>query len=566
MKKFAATFFVTGLMMLTVVSAQSLKDGVNDLYAERYKSAQATFEKLLAANPNNIEATYWLGQTHIEADNIKAAQDVYSKALLASANAPLVIVGMGHVELLQKKVEDARQRFEAAITMSRGRKGDDPDILNAVGRAIVDAYNDKEKIGDINYAVEKLETAVQRDPKNAMIYLNLGNAYRKARPGEGGGKAFENYTKAADLDNSFAPPSYQLAQLFNTQKNWELFEKYLNDAINKDPKFAPAYYDLYYLKLGKLDFTAAEEYAKKFIANSDPDVQNDYLRVQTLWAKKSFDEAIAGAKDIIAKAGPQTKARVFKLIADSYLQKNDTPSAKPFIDDYFARAKPEDITALDYSLKANIYSAIPGMDSVVLESYLEGVKADTVIDNKVELLKKGIAFFNSRKQYEQEKVLHEELLKVKPNLTINDYFSAGIANYRAKEYPRSREIFTIIAEKYPDQEFGWEWKFNNAQLIDTVKKDSIALQDAMTLLEFAQKDTAKYYRQIVNSSYFIAIYHNEKGDREKAVEYLKIMKSATKDPVKAASIQDNIDLLTQPAQRQSSPRGNAQPKPKGKGG
>ena len=76
MKKFAATFFVTGLMMLTVVSAQSLKDGVNDLYAERYKSAQATFEKLLAANPNNIEATYWLGQTHIEADNIKAAQDV----------------------------------------------------------------------------------------------------------------------------------------------------------------------------------------------------------------------------------------------------------------------------------------------------------------------------------------------------------------------------------------------------------------------------------------------------------------------------------------------------------
>ena len=559
MKKIATTFLAMGLLLFTGIHAQSLQDGVNDLYAERNKSAQATFEKLLAANPNNIEATYWLGQTHLATDNIAAAREVYSKALLASANAPLVIVGMGHVELSEKKVEEARQRFEAAITMSRGKKGDDPEILTAVGRAIVDVYNDKDKIGDINYAVEKLEAAAARDPKNADIFLNLGNAYRKARPGEGGGKAFESYKRANEVNPNFAAPSYRLAQLFNTQKNWDLFEQYLNEAITKDPKFAPAYYDLYYLKLGKLDFAAAEDYAKKYIANSDPDVQNDYLRVQTLWAKKSFDEAIAGAKDIIAKAGPQTKARVYKLIADSYVQKKDTASAKQYIDEYFAKVKPEEVTALDYDLKATVYSAIPGQEDVVLASYQEGVKADTVVDNKIDLIKRGIAFFNSRKQYDKEKQLQELLLQTKPNLTINDLFGAGIANYRAKDYPRSREIFTTVAEKYPEQEFGWEWKFNNAQLIDTVKKDSIALQDATALLEFAQKDTAKFYKQIVNSSYFIAIYHNEKGDREKAVEYLKIMKDATKDPVKAASIQENIDLLSKPAprQQQSTPRSNA---------
>jgi len=561
MKKIAATFLATGLLMVSFLKAQTLQDGISDLYAERYKSAQATFEKLLAANPNNIEATYWLGQTHLEADNVPAAREVYSKALLASANAPLVIVGMGHVELTEKKVQEARQRFEAAITMSRGRKGDDPIILNAVGRAIVDVYNDKEKIGDINYAVEKLEAAVQRDPKNAEIYYNLGNAYRKARPGEGGGKAFESYKKANEANPNFAPAYYQLAQLFNTQKNWDLFEQYLNDAIAKDPKFAPAYYDLYYLKLGKLDFVAAEDYAKKFIANSDPDVQNDYLRVQTLYARKSFDEAISGAKQIIASAGDKTKARVYKLIADSYLQKGDTVSAKTYVDEYFAKAKPEDVIANDYAMKATVYSTIPGQEDVVLASYLEGVNADTVLDNKIDVIKKGIAFFNSRKQYDLESKMHDLMLKTKPNPNINDLFNAGIANYRAKEYARSREIFTIVAEKYPDQEFGWEWKFNNAQLIDTVKKDSIALQDATALLAFAQKDTAKYFKQIVNSSYFIAIYHNDKGDKEKAIEYLKIMKSATKDPVKAASIQENIDLLSRPAQRQQgNPRGNAQPK------
>ncbi len=48
---------------------------MNHLYAERYKSAIGVFEKLLAANPNNIEAIYWLGQTYFDMDdNAKARQ------------------------------------------------------------------------------------------------------------------------------------------------------------------------------------------------------------------------------------------------------------------------------------------------------------------------------------------------------------------------------------------------------------------------------------------------------------------------------------------------------------
>ena len=179
MKKFSIAFLVTALLAFSGVGmTQSLQDGINDVYAERFKSAQATFEKLVASNPNNLDAIYWLGQTFIETNNIKAANDVYDKALLASANAPLVIVGKGHVELIENKISEAKQRFESAIVMSRGKKGDDPTILNAVGRAITEVYNDKEKKGDINYAIEKLEAAAARDQKNAEIYLNLGNAYR----------------------------------------------------------------------------------------------------------------------------------------------------------------------------------------------------------------------------------------------------------------------------------------------------------------------------------------------------------------------------------------------------
>ncbi len=330
----------------------------------------------------------------------------------------------------------------------------------------------------------------------AQIYLNLGNAIRKARPGEAGGEAFQNYQKSAEANSKFAPSYHRMAQLFNSQRNWDLYEKYLNDAINADSRFAPAYYDLYYLKLGKLDFTGAEDYAKKYIANTDQDPQNDYLRVQTLWAKKDFDGAIACSKNIISQSGGKAKANNYKLIADSYLQKKDTASAKEFVDLYFAKAKPDELTPLDYKMKADVYSTIPGQETVVLESYREGIKADTVLENKLELLKKGAAFFAEKKDYVNESQLQKLILETKPDLTINDYFAAGIANYRAQQYAQSYDIFKIVSEKFPDQPFGWEWMHNNASLIDTVKKDSIALPAAEKLLEFAQKDSAKYAKQI----------------------------------------------------------------------
>ena len=57
MKKIFIAFLAAGLLLVSTNHAQTIQDGVKDLYAERYKSDKAAFEKLLAANPNNIEAS-----------------------------------------------------------------------------------------------------------------------------------------------------------------------------------------------------------------------------------------------------------------------------------------------------------------------------------------------------------------------------------------------------------------------------------------------------------------------------------------------------------------------------
>jgi Tfp pilus assembly protein PilF len=525
MKKFSVILTIAASILSAAVSAQSVQDGIKDLYAQRYKGARTIFESALASNPNNIEATYWLGQTYLEMDDVAGAKAVYEKALLASANAPLLLVGMGQVELKENKIGEARQRFEAAITMTRGKKGDDPVILNAIGRAITSSYNVKEKTGgDINYAVEKLTQAVQRDPKNAEAFLNLGNAIRKAKPGEGGGDAFLNYQKAAEANPNFAAPYYRMAQLFQSQRNWELYEKYLNDAISKDPKFAPAYYDLYYYKLSKLDFAAAQDLASKYIANSDPDPQADHFKAQTSWAEKKYDDAINISKAIISKAGAQTKPRTYILLADSYLAKGDTASARPYIDEFFARAKPEDITPIHYRIKADIYSAVPGQEDAAYAAYTEAVKADTTLEGKVDLIKQGAALFKKKNLRVKEGDMLAQLLTVKPKPTINDYFDATRAYYFGEAYDKALEMATKMKENFPDEVYGYEWVFNAAKVLDSTYTQNKLLPAAIEYFQFSEKDTAKYKKNyLASAGFLLGYYANEAKDRVKAQEYLDKM-------------------------------------------
>src|SRR5688572_22857692 len=98
-----------GLLLVTGLKAQTVQEGVNHLYADRFQSAVSVFDKLIAANPNNIDAIYWLGQTYLDMDQNDQARQLYDKALTTSANAPLLMVGRGHVDLHDKKINEARQ-------------------------------------------------------------------------------------------------------------------------------------------------------------------------------------------------------------------------------------------------------------------------------------------------------------------------------------------------------------------------------------------------------------------------------------------------------------------------
>lgn len=559
--KFTLSLMTATLLMVTGVKAQSLQEGIQDLYSDRVESAKAVFEKLVASNPNNIEATYWLGQAFLKKDDITGAKGVYDKALTTSANAPLLLVGKGQVDLEENKIQDARQRFESALTISKGRKGDDPEILNAVGKAITEVYDHIDKKGDINFAVEKLQAASQANVKDvrlkADILLNLANALRKQKPGENGGEVFKNLVEATRVDPTYPVPAYRNGMLFQSQRNWEMFVEYMNTAITKDPRFAPAYYELTYYYM-RVDVEKAKQYAQKFKESADADPQNAYLEYSMDWALKNYDKAIAGAKDIIAKTGGKPKAKVYKLLADSYVAKGDTVSAKQYVDEYFAKEKSEDITPLDYTLKANIYSAIPGQEGVALQSFLDGIKTDTTESGKLDILKEGIDLFRKKQQSKNESALYAKLLEIKPKPTINDLFYAAYANYKAGQFGPSYDLAKRMTTEYPDQEYGWEWKYNAAIMLDTAKMDSLAIPAAQEWIGFIRKDSVKYAAKFPGVYGYLVQTYNKMKDYENTVAYLVLLKDVTADPARKESLQSNIDQLNDYLRRL-----RAQPKPAG---
>jgi tetratricopeptide (TPR) repeat protein len=509
------------IVLAKFAGAQTVQEGINHLYADRFKNAEQTFQKILAANPNVSDATYWLGQTYLDMDDNEAARQLYDKALAANGNNPLIMVGKGHVLLLDKKKDDARQLFESAITISATRKGNDPVILNAIGRANVDA-----KEGNLEYAVQVLEEALKRDSKNADIALNLGNAYRKKDPGQGGGKAYENYKLAAQINPNFAYPYVRIAALFETQKQWDLVLENLNKAVQIDPSFSLAYYDLFYYYFFKLEYDQATSYFNKYTASraGEDKTDDDYLNSQLCWAKKDWDCAITKAEGVKAAMGAKVKPRAYKQLAYSYLGKGDFANAKINVDAFFAREK-EGFNGLDYQLKVDVYTAAGASCEEVYGVYMEGAAADTVLQSKLDFMAKAADYFKSKGCKLQEADMRMAWFNTRENASPTYLVNFGILYIQANAFTKADSVFQTYKRLEPDSIYGYYWTGRLSVMIDTTMSVephvSTLLSSFDKTIEIAYTDKDRFKGLGATAALMLTGYWNNiRNSRDSAYMYL----------------------------------------------
>lgn len=505
--------FVTMVVLgSNVLFAQSVEQGRKFLYYERYKSARDNFEKVLAANPNNIDATYWLGQTMLEQKDTVAAKNLYQKALQTNGNAPLILVGMGEMELREGKTNDARQRFETAISLTKGK---DVEVFNAIGRANVDA-----KAGDATYAIEKLNQATQvKGFNNAETYIIMGDAYRKQIDG---GNAIQSYNKALGLDPKLAAAKHKIGKIYLTQRNTELFLSNFDEALKLDPAYAPTYFELFYYWYFK-DVNKAAPYLESYTANSDQGPDVEYLKTDFLFASGKFAEARDKAKSLITQYGAKVAPRMYKQVAYACDTLKDLACANQYMADYFAKQNPDDVVSADYEELANLNLQTAGQEAQAFANLQKAVDKDTVVDNKVKYINKAAALAKKLGDRKQEANWLGVAYNLKANPTQTDLYNWGMAHYQAGNYKTADSLFCNVYQgKYPDQIYGYLWCARAIQAEDTTMLNDKFAPAQEKLAEMAIKlDSTKYKSQAIGAWSALTSYYNDvKKDPKTALTYI----------------------------------------------
>jgi len=543
-------------LVVAAAIAQNVNEGIKQLYYQKTNTARQTLQNAVNTNPRDANAIYWLGQAYLSGTNpdVNAAKALYQKALNDGINDPIIWVGMGHVDLLNGKRNEARQNFEAAITNSLDKKKNpNPNILAAIGRANADGGSN---IGDPMYGIEKLKQAATLNVTDPEIYVNMGINFQKMG-GEKGGDAVQSYNAALQRDPKYARALYRIGKVYESQNNKELFEDYYSRAINADAAYTPTYLALYdYYK--NRDVNKALSSLQSFIQYAEQNPENEYFMADYLFRAGKYQESISKGKELESKYGLTVLPKLNVLYAYNYDRLKDSVQAKTAIQKYLSTATPEQVLPDYYVLAGSIVGKFPGSEDEASGYFEKAIQADTVRANRLDYAAAAAQIFEKAQKYTQQYQWLEKLAGFKDKWAEIDYYRVSDAAFKAKAYQR---IFDSIAPKYvaafPEKPQPYSFWVRSAKAIDTGGTLGLAVEPINKQNDFLMKDTAKNKKAIYLNYYYLLVYYGDKlKDYPKAIELTeKMMALYPEGSEEYGFAKKTNDSLKEMMNRRTNPRG-----------
>lgn len=530
-----------GAFLSSAAFAQSVSDGVRFLYYQRNQSAVQTLEKVVASNPKEVPGIYWLGQAYIaeyglsgNKNDLEKAKTLYQKALTDGVNDPFIWIGMGHVEVLEGKNAEARQRFEAAITNTKGKRGvENANILNAIGRAEADGSS---QIGDPQYGIDVLTRAKAIDLTNPDIDMNLGLCYLKLSSDKGG-DAVEAFRDATIRDPKYAAAYWRIGRVYRSQNNITSMNEWFGKAIAADDKFAPVYHD-YFEYYQERDINAAKEFLDKYVANADKDCNTEFFVGDYLFRAGKYQESLAKA-DEMSNGECRDYPRLPLLYAYDYNRLGDSAKSISYLQKFLVSMPASQLKPTDYAFAGRVFKSMAGYEDSAVSYLSKAVEMDTVLKNKLSYID-TIAYLYKKINKPAERL--EWLQKsyaMNPNPSNRDIFDLGDAALAQKDFMLADTMFQKYKEKYPDQIYGYKGLVDVAQAMDTTGATAVVPMN--DYIKFLQSDTTKYGTTI---AYYHALlggyYINQKQDYDSSI--MEFQQALQYDPTNA-QYKQYLDIL-----------------------
>ncbi len=564
MKKTTLTILAVALATSFAIS-QTVEEGKKFLYYDRVNSAIETLEKVVASKPKDAISIYWLGQAYLADKDVAKAKSLYQKALADGVNDPWLWVGSGHVELLDKgDINSAKQKFEQAITATKGKKGiENADILNAVGRANADGSSTQ---GDPTYGIEKLKRAQEINKTDPDIDINLGTCYLK-QGSDKGGDAVEAFRDAITRNPQFAEAYFKTGRIYQSQNNLEFMNEWYGKAIAADPAYAPVYL-AYFLYYKDRDVNAAKEYLDKYVANADKDCEVDYFVADYLYRAGKNQESIAKTKEM-ENGVCKDYIRIDILYAYNYDKMGDSVTAKSYMDKFYAANPPADkIESTDYVLYGKILSKFPGSEVAAAEAFTKAINFDTVMAHKIDYMNQIAAMYSKAKMYDEQLTVAVKLFAMKPKPSGRDYYDITKAALDAKNCVLADSLSNLYIAAYPDLPQGYTFSVSANKMCDVDTTKGLAVEPVNNYINFLKKDIEKNRKTIYNSYYYLLVFQAQYAKNlEKAIDVCDSMIVLYPDPT---SEENKFPVTTkdqlQKALQKKSGTGGTPPPPKPNGG
>ncbi|MGE5810207.1 MAG: tetratricopeptide repeat protein, partial [Ignavibacteria bacterium] len=347
-KKISA-FILLFLFSSIRVFSQDFSAGLKLIQNEKYNQAKKYFTPFLKGD-TKAPAYFYLGEiSFLQAKN-DSAKDSYSKGIQADKEYPLNYAGLAKVSIVQKKTSEANQYQEQAIEM-----GDESNAEVYV--VLADGYS---KIKNYDKAIELLNEALKINQKQASAYIALGNIYLTRGNGT---DAIKNFQKAIDIDPENPEPKTRKAKVYILINNFNEAFSLLNEAIQSNPDYAPAYYELAELNYSLKDYAKATDNYSNYMRTSEVTLDKKRRYASILYLNKEYQKSIEILKDVI-KSEPDNPVAV-RMLAYSYFKLNEIENSKNYFQKLFSLPSVEYLST-DYENYAQLLLQT-GNDSLAVE-------------------------------------------------------------------------------------------------------------------------------------------------------------------------------------------------------
>lgn len=477
--------------------------------------------QLATAEKKSPNLQYYLGLGYLRLGKLDSAMKAFDKGIELKKKYGLNYAGKAHVKILRGESKEAASLLQEALDLGRGKNA---EILTAVAAAYVaDSTN-------LINAIELLNEAKAIDSENRETHMLLGDAYLILN---NGGESVNSYERAAKADRSWARPYFKIALVFDRSKNHKMVLESLNKAISTDSLFAPAYKklgEIYYLR--KEADRAVKAY-EKYLAITENPGDARYQYAFFLIMARQFNKANGIFEDVIRSENVNPialKYYAFSLLEQDTARKN-AEQARPLLEKYMSKLKPEDIQAADYAYYGKLLLKL-NEDSLASASFARSLELDSTQQDILRIHGKNL--FRNKKFAEAADV-YNQLIRLDESPLLQDLWSLGQAYYFDEQYVNADSAFNRIFSKQSIEKLPFQVLLFSARSkanIDSTMITGLAKPMYETFLGRISKGISKYEREAIEAyTYLGAYYIHKEEDLSKAKSYYeKILELDSSNP------------------------------------